>query len=89
MRRMNGLTLYPKKSLTTNIGFDGSGDNCGVSNKFYIEIDQLQDYVTVSRIPIVVNKKAFRIAKVFKSGHWYSKRNINAFYNRIKSYILK
>ena len=27
-----GLTLYPKKSLVHNIGFDGSGVNCAVSN---------------------------------------------------------
>ncbi len=26
----NGLTLYPKKTMVVNIGFDGSGTNCGI-----------------------------------------------------------
>lgn len=30
----NGLTLYPYKSLTHNIGFDASGVHCGQTNKF-------------------------------------------------------
>ncbi len=28
----NGLTLYPKKTMVANIGFDGSGANCGGLN---------------------------------------------------------
>jgi acetyltransferase-like isoleucine patch superfamily enzyme len=27
----NGLTLYPSKSLVANVGFDGSGTNCGLT----------------------------------------------------------
>ena len=87
MRLRNGLSLYPTKSFTTNIGFDGSGSNCFVSNKFYIEVDQLQQHVTVTRIPLKVNKKAFRIAKVFKSGHWYSKRNIKEYIKKVLSHL--
>lgn len=81
--KRKGLSLFPKKSLTTNIGFDGSGDNCVVTNKFYIE--NLQDYVDVKPIPLKENRKAARIAKVFKNGHWYSKRNRTLFYKKIKS----
>lgn len=29
------MTIYPKKSLVQNIGHDGSGVHCGVSDKFY------------------------------------------------------
>jgi len=37
---LNGLTLYPKKSLVKNIGFDGSGTHCGVSSSLDTEIYQ-------------------------------------------------
>lgn len=80
--KMGGLTLFPKKSLTTNIGFDGSGTNCYVTNKFYIE--HLQDYVRVEPIPIKENRKAAKIVRVFKNGHWYSKRNRQNLLRRIK-----
>ncbi len=32
------LTIYPKKSLTQNIGHDGSGLHCGITNKFEVEL---------------------------------------------------
>ena len=79
--QLGGMTLFPKKALTTNIGFDGSGSNCYVTNKFYIE--HPQEHVDVYRIPIIENKKAARIARVFKSGHWYSKRNRMLFLKKI------
>ncbi len=30
----NGLTIFPKFSLVSNSGFDGSGMHCGISNKY-------------------------------------------------------
>lgn len=33
------LTLYPGRSLVKNIGFDGSGSNCGGTNLFDVELD--------------------------------------------------
>ncbi|MBO8460058.1 MAG: glycosyltransferase [Bacteroidetes bacterium] len=41
----NGLTLYPHRSLTHNIGFDASGVHCGQTNKF--------DGPLVSRVKVV------------------------------------
>jgi hypothetical protein len=35
-----GLVLYPKKTLVENIGFDGSGQNCLLSNINESSIDQ-------------------------------------------------
>lgn len=32
--RLNGLCLYPRQSLVQNIGFDGSGSNCGNEGKW-------------------------------------------------------
>ena len=41
----NGLVLYSRESLCKNIGFDGSGENCGTSK--VEDIDTLSDnYVT-------------------------------------------
>jgi len=37
---MNGLTLYPKKTLVGNLGFDGSGVNCVASSIEERAIDQ-------------------------------------------------
>ena len=79
--QMGGMSLFPKKALTTNIGFDGSGSNCYVTDKFYIE--HPLEHVNVYRIPVVENKKAAKIARIFKSGHWYSKRNRVRFLQRI------
>jgi len=35
--RYNKYTLYPSKSLVQNIGHDGTGVHCGVTNKFHHE----------------------------------------------------
>lgn len=42
----NGLTLYPHRSLTHNIGFDSSGVHCGQTNKFN---GSLVSYVKVTK----------------------------------------
>jgi hypothetical protein len=34
----NKYTLYPRKSLTQNIGHDGTGVHCGINNKFNVEL---------------------------------------------------
>ena len=48
-----GLVLYPRKTLVYNIGFDGSGDNCGdlkgVDKSYWKEI---ADYVYLEKIPV-------------------------------------
>jgi hypothetical protein len=37
---LDGLTLFPKKSLVANIGFDGSGTHCGKSSSLDGEMTQ-------------------------------------------------
>lgn len=44
----NGLALYPKKTLVRNVGFDGSGVNCMVSN---IEAPRLDMHFQVFSLP--------------------------------------
>lgn len=71
----DGLTLYPKQSLTNNIGFDNSGSHCTVMSKF--DIDVLADNISVEPIRLKVNRKAKKIIIRFYQGKiYYIKRFI-------------
>lgn len=54
--QVNGLTLYPKKSLVQNIGFDGSGTHCGSTLEEHTTIEQYIPVLT----DIVEEKKEYR-----------------------------
>lgn len=57
-----GLCLYPHKSLVNNIGFDGSGENCGV----YIHGAKVfSNEIRVEKIPIIESKQALKYMKDF------------------------
>lgn len=45
---LKGLTLYPKKTLVENLGFDGTGENCIVSG---IETSELDINFRVQNLP--------------------------------------
>ncbi len=49
----DGLVLYPKKSLVSNIGHDGSGTNCAPDDRFQINDELLATEVPVTAIPLV------------------------------------
>lgn len=84
--KMDGLTLWPHKSLVHNIGFDGSGENCSTYNRQ--ETPDLADFVRVERIsPIREHRQAARAIRIFQSGHWYSKRYRVRLLNRIKKIL--
>lgn len=38
----NGLVLVPRNSLTTNIGFDGTGVNCGFEDKYITKLTEME-----------------------------------------------
>jgi hypothetical protein len=62
--RHQGLTLFPGKSLVENIGFDGSGVHCGVTNIFkaglsYDNINALTTNIGVNKIVLNHLKKYF------------------------------
>ena len=78
-----GLTLYPGKSLTTNIGFDSSATNCSPTNRYYIYV--LADSITVKKSLVKENKKCGRVIYDFYQGHWYNKRRRHALICRITS----
>lgn len=71
----NGLTLYPGRSLTTNIGFDGTGTNCFAleSNPFYYS--KLPNNIQIRRIPVKESKMARYQIYCAQQGRFYSKRN--------------
>lgn len=58
-----GLTIYPGKSMTMNIGFDGSGAHCG-TEKVY-EVDLAQHDIAVNDIPIEESTEVRRIWSEF------------------------
>lgn len=84
MLQRRGLTLYPGKSLTNNIGFDETATNSHVTNKF----DVLPvDSVRVKRIPVRDNKLAAHEIYAFYQGRWYNNRRRTALLNKIKNVI--
>jgi len=77
-----GLTLYPGKSLTNNIGFDELATNCYTTNKFdVIPVDSIR----VKRIPIRENTLAAHEIYAFYQGRWYNKRRRNALIAKMKN----
>lgn len=49
----DGLVLYPKRSLVSNIGHDGSGTNCAPDERFQINDELLAKEVPITAIPLV------------------------------------
>jgi hypothetical protein len=49
----DGLVLYPRKSLVSNIGHDGSGTNCIPDQRFQINEEALAREIPVTLIPLL------------------------------------
>lgn len=60
---LNGLTLYPKKTLVENTGFDGTGENCLISD---IDVSVLDNNFKVIKFPKSV-KLSSQINEVYKA----------------------
>lgn len=80
---LNGkLSLYPRKSLTVNIGIDGSGTNCGAVDDYKTEL--VNERISVNKIPILENKDAMReigfllkrqmLSNIIKRPLWHFRR---------------
>lgn len=79
-----GVTLYPGKSLTNNIGFDSMATNCYPTTKFdVVPVNSIE----VKRIPIKESKLAAHEIYAFYQGRWYNKRRRKALLKRIVSII--
>ena len=60
-----GLNLFPAISLIKNIGFDGTGENCGNEDLFHSPVT---DFVEIKKIPTVENNDLReKISNYFKS----------------------
>ncbi|MFM2090436.1 MAG: hypothetical protein RLZZ127_925 [Planctomycetota bacterium] len=63
--RHGGLTLYPVRSFTTNIGFDGSGLHCGAQDPYANDITLadpdplLPDHVFVDEAMAATLRRAY------------------------------
>ncbi len=88
MLKMGTLTLYPGKSLVTNIGFDGSGDNCSrlEHNPYYIE--HLTPSIKVEKKKCIKeNKLAAHEIYAFHAGRWYNKRRRDYVFNKLLNFL--
>lgn len=70
----NGLTLYPGKSLTNNIGFDETGTNCTPMTKF--DVYDLADFVKIEPIKLKENLRARLMIVNFYQGKTYFLRQL-------------
>lgn len=50
----NGICINPYESLIQNIGMDGTGQNCGISNRFWVKIQDeiVQDFKLPDQIEV-------------------------------------
>lgn len=83
--QQSGLTLYPGKSLTNNIGFDNTATNCFFTTKFDV---MPTDTVIIKKHPVKRNKKSSRVIFDFYQGHWYNRRRRNALVLKIKKHFM-
>lgn len=59
----DGLSLHPNRSFIKNIGFDGTGINCGIVTGFNWKV--LSGKLTVRKIPLVESIEARELLKKF------------------------
>lgn len=86
--QMGGLTLYPGQSLVTNIGFDGTGDNCVRLERNPYWIPRLAESIPVKKITkLKENRLAAHEIYAFHSGRWYNRRRRKKLINTILSFF--
>lgn len=81
--KKHGLVIYPSHSMTSNVGFDNTGEHCGITNDFYVEVyDKAIQYfpkeVVEDKDGYLALKKYFKRIKIT---FW------QRFINKIKSII--
>ena len=86
MLQQGGMTLYPGKSLTTNIGFDSSASNCLPTNKYYVY--DLAESIEVKKKPVKMNRRCKREIYAFYQGRWYNKRRREKLIRQVLSVIM-
>ena len=85
----NGLCLYPSHSLTKNIGFDGTGENCNLLD--VKEREGGRDFIKVSKIKIEessVGKQYFKRFYRYGSDTSLGKQ-LKIAYSRVRYQLIK
>ena len=85
MLRRNALTLYPRQSLTNNIGFDDLATNCYATNKF--DVLDLAEYIKVKPCLLKENWLGANEIYAFYQGRWYNKRRRLAMTRKILRFL--
>lgn len=67
----DGLVLYPKRSLVSNIGHDGSGTNCAPDERFRVNTGTLADSIEVAEIPLELHEA---VRKKYVALHSFASR---------------
>lgn len=70
------LTLYPARSLTDNIGFDGTGTHstnakASVFARYRADTSGLDDYRARFSLPVVADDRAHRLMRKFWDAPWW------------------
>jgi len=71
------LSLYPRKTLVMNIGFDGSGRHGGVNDYFRTEI--LNEPIAVNGIPVLEDERA-----IIEISSYLKKQRFNISHGNVK-----
>lgn len=80
----NGLCLHPKVTLTNNIGFDGSGENCKVSQKYITSLSGRK--IEVNKLPLVESNLARQMMiNYYKTSTSTPQKILHDLYNRLPS----
>lgn len=88
MLKMGGLTLYPGQSLVTNIGFDGTGDNCYRLDHNPYWIHKLAKSVPVKKINrLKEHRLGAHEIYAFHSGRWYNRRRRTKWIKSVFSFL--
>jgi len=84
----NKLTLYPRKSLVQNIGFDGSGTHSGHEAYFHVNLSDKQ--IQIKRIACIQNQVCFiKFKKYFKASQGIKPHPIKTFIKRGIGFLKK
>lgn len=81
----NGLCLYPRRSLVSNIGHDGSGTNCAPDERFRIDDELLATDVPVTKIPLTEHPA---VREYYVGLHSFKERMVFAIKHYLR-YLLK
>jgi hypothetical protein len=65
-------TIYPKKSLTSNIGMDGTGVHCVVTSKFKVPLSDTSQFVLPDNL--IIDKRIVEAYLKFRASGDYAER---------------